>query len=91
MPNTTRVNGAPKYVSHAFGSPDQPSKDVSGTDASLLVRQGARHQRAAIVRFIILSEAGTISFAFLSAHRTSTASEFRLVLSTRSDTFKLWL
>jgi len=32
------------------------------------------------------SEAGTISFAFPAAHHTSTASEFSLVLSTRSDT-----
>jgi hypothetical protein len=37
------------------------------------------------------SEAGTISFAFPAAHHTSTASEFSLVLSTRSDSFKLRL
>ncbi len=49
------------------------------------------NQRAEIVRLIILSEAGTISFAFPAAHHTSTASEFSLVLSTRSDSFKLRL
>jgi Ribosomal protein L17 len=49
------------------------------------------NQRAEIVPFIILSEAGTISFAFPAAHHTSTASEFSLVLSTRSDSFKLRL
>ena len=31
------------------------------------------------------------SFAFPAAHHTSTASEFSLVLSTRSDSFKLRL
>jgi len=49
------------------------------------------NQRAEIVPFIIPSEAGTISFDFPAAHHTSTASEFSLVLSTRSDSFKLRL
>src|SRR5260370_41349937 len=54
-------------------------------------RQGARQSTRRNRPVHHPSEAGTISFAFPAAHHTSTASEFSLVLSTRSDSFNLRL
>jgi hypothetical protein len=60
---------------------------IIGTARCLGARQSTRRNRPVHHP----SEAGTISFAFPAAHHTSTASEFSLALSTRSDSFKLRL
>ena len=49
------------------------------------------NQRAEIGSFIIPAKPGRSLSFFPAAHHTSTASEFSLVLSTRSDSFKLRL
>ncbi len=95
--NTTTGPQLPKYVSHSFGSLDQPWEILSKVvyrgraHPCWYRRQGARQSTRRNRPVHHPSEAGTISFAFPAAHHTSTASEFSLVLSTRSDSFKLRL
>ena len=95
--NTTTGPQLPKYVSNSFGSLDQPWEILSKVvyrgraHPCRYRRQGARQSTRRNRPVHHPSEAGTISVAFPAAHHTSTASEFSLVLSTRSDSFKLRL